>query len=83
MHLAPSTDQRMAFMTNQEGFGNQDHSTGLDSGVENYQELGCVGFYGIQSNDEVMIAMLLLTNCQDISEASCLRKGHKSGFNNI
>lgn len=83
MHLAPSTDQRMAFMTMQEGFGNRDKSTGIDTGVENYQELGCVGFYGIQSNDETMIAMLLMTNCQDVSEAYKLRKRSKSGFNNI
>jgi hypothetical protein len=37
----------MAFMTLQNGFGNIDQATGNESGVENYQELGCVGFYGI------------------------------------
>jgi len=47
LHLAPSTDQKMAFMTLQNGFGNIDQATGNESGVENYQELGCVGFYGI------------------------------------
>ena len=82
MHLAPSTDKRMAFMTVQDGFGEEDTRL-YDKGTELYKELGCVGFYGIQNHDENMISMILLTNCNDVREASNHRRHVKTGFNNI
>lgn len=69
-------------MTVQAGFGETDRLTGLDKGTEHYQELGCIGFYGIQNNSENLISILLLTNCSDAREANSLRRS-KSAFNNI
>jgi hypothetical protein len=82
MHLAPSTDSRMIHMTLQTGFVGEEKSTGLEQGIENYQDLGCVGFYGIQNDDDNMISVILLTNCSDLFEASS-RNRAKSAFNNI
>jgi hypothetical protein len=41
----------------------QDHDK---VGVENFQELGSVGFYGIDNNAELMISIIILTNCSDM-----------------
>ena len=45
-------------------------------------ELGCVGFYGIQNDNDNMISVILLTNCSDLSEASGTKRA-KSAFNNV
>lgn len=58
-----------------------DDKTGQYLGTEYYQELGCIGFYGIPTNSETMISILLLTNCNDDREGENLTKA-KSGFNN-
>lgn len=56
-------------------------AAGEELGTEYYQELGCIGFYGINSNSEIMISILLLTNCHDVREAFNLTRA-KSAFNN-
>lgn len=83
MHLAPSTDSRLIHMTLQTGFVGEEKSTGIDQGIENYQDLGCVGFYGIQNDDDNMISIILLTNCSDIFDAENTSRRTNSAFNNI
>ena len=84
MHMAPSTDQRMALIAEHQGFDSTISPSKRDKAfleLEQAQELFSVGFYGIADNSENMICLLLMTNCCDIREASSLVKG-KSGFNN-
>ena len=63
-------------------------STGVNSesmdkvGVDNFQELGSVGFYGIVNNSEIMISIIILTNGSDINEATS-DKPKCGSFNNI
>jgi hypothetical protein len=49
---------------------------------QDYQELGCVGFYGIQTNEDIMISMILLNNCSDIADAQS-NSSIRALFNNI
>lgn len=51
-------------------------------GVDNFQELGSVGFYGIDNNAELMISMMVLTNGSDMHEVLSDKKKCES-FNNI
>lgn len=73
MHLAPSTDSKMNTMLNSPfggvsaDLGSSDSTQDHDKvGVENFQELGSVGFYGIDNNAELMISIIILTNCSDM-----------------
>ena len=87
MHLAPSTDSKINTMVNSPHGGVNDlvspESSQIDKvGVDNYQELGCVGFYGIDNNAELMISIMILTNCSDVQEALS-DKQELGCFNNI
>ena len=49
--------------------------------AENFQELGQIGFYGVQNNEEILISIIILNNCSDIVEAQS--NMHNGSYNNI
>ena len=77
LHLAPSTDNNAKLIMNQL----KQKEEGNYRIAENYQELGCIGFYGVQNNEDVLISMIILNNCSDIVEAQS--NVQNASYNNI
>ena len=65
LHLAPSTDVNSKLIMAQ----HKQKQEGNYRIAENFQELGCIGFYGVQNNEEILVSIIILNNCSDIVEA--------------
>lgn len=80
-HLTPSTDVQSTELITQVIASDKEDEKSL---TQLYQDLGCVGFYGIHDKDDNMISILILNTCSDINEASTTQGlGRISCFNNV
>ena len=84
MHLSPSTDTETALLMSQIGLEMQGRGANAQfrekEQIINFQELGGIGFYGIQNNEDTMISMLLMTNGSDMCDEYYSKK---IGYNNV